>query len=47
MKSKKCSKCGEVKTVDCFSKDKAKKDGFQIVKSDKRQSKEPILAGLY
>ncbi len=29
MKSKKCNKCEEVKTVDCFAKSKTKKDGLQ------------------
>ncbi len=29
MTEKRCSKCGEVKGVDCFSRDKNKKDGLQ------------------
>jgi len=29
MKSKKCNKCGEVKTVDCFANNKTRKDGLQ------------------
>ena len=29
MESKKCTKCGEVKQIDCFSKDKGTKDGYQ------------------
>ena len=47
MKSKKCNKCGEVKTVDCFSKDKAKKDGLmsnckECVKKYKQENKNKI-----
>ena len=31
MESKKCTKCGEVKQIECFSKDKGKKDGYQTL----------------
>ena len=48
MKSKKCSKCGEVKTVDCFSKDKGKKDGLmsnckECIKKYRQENKNEIL----
>lgn len=26
-----CWKCGEVKNIDCFNKDKARKDGYSIL----------------
>jgi len=29
-KEKKCTKCGEVKGLECFSKDKQKRDGFRV-----------------
>ena len=47
MESKKCTKCGEVKQIECFSKCKPNKDGYQYrckscIKQYREENKERI-----